>query len=143
MNIQRQQFWHPTAKHLPNTIGLRPVLVGILPTTLTPPSNRLCAQNPPPKGISFPAQNDRGASGDTNSCGRAAAELAGSSTAPGAPETNPTHEQVTGWDDPLAPAGRRLDPVPLEDLGSISEQLIQEGLQEVEHDIRVAAEHEN
>ena len=74
---------------------------------------------------------------------RAAAELAGGSAAPAAPETDATLEQVTGWDDPPAQAGRRLDPLPLEDEGSISEQLIQEGIQEADHDLRVAAEDEN
>lgn len=73
---------------------------------------------------------------------RAADELAGGSVGPIAPEIDPILEKVTGWDDPPGESGRRVEPVPLEDEGRIDERLIQEGIQEADHDIRVAAAEE-
>ena len=73
---------------------------------------------------------------------RAAAELSGGETLPAAPEVVAAMEQVSTWDDPPAQAGHRVPSTPLDDEGNIAEQLIQDGVQEAEHDRRVAAEEE-
>ncbi len=52
-------------------------------------------------------------------------------------------DQVTPWDNPPGEAGRHVKPVPLEDEGNTAEELIQDGIEEADHDTRVAAEDEN
>ncbi len=56
-----------------------------------------------------------------------------------APEAVGAVEQVTGWDDPVEQSGRRVERTPLENEESVSEQLIQNGLEEAYHDLRVAS----
>ena len=70
----------------------------------------------------------------------AAAELGGGDKTPPAPELEPGLEEVTAWDDPPAQEGHRIEPTLLEDEGSIAEQLISDGIEEADHDIRAAAE---
>lgn len=73
---------------------------------------------------------------------RASEELGGGTPDVTAPEVDPTLEQVTAWDDPPEQAGHRVEPIPLDDELNVSEQLIQSGLEEADHDIRVATEEE-
>ncbi len=70
---------------------------------------------------------------------RAAEELAGGSTPTVAPEADPATEEITAWDEPPAQSGHRVPTVPLEDETSVAEQLVQDGIEEAEHDVRVAA----
>ena len=70
----------------------------------------------------------------------AAKELAGGENAPAAQSSDPGIDQVTAWDDPPDQAGRRVAPAAQEDERNIAEHLIQDGLEEADHDIRVAAE---
>ena len=69
----------------------------------------------------------------------AVTELAGGVATPGAPEADPSVEQLTAWDDPLDQCGHRVGSTPMQNEGNIGEQLIQNGLEEADHDIRVAA----
>jgi len=69
---------------------------------------------------------------------RAEAELAGGTAPPAAPEADPSIEGLTSWDDTPSQAGRRVEPPPLED-ENIAEHLIQQGIEEADHDLRVAA----
>lgn len=70
----------------------------------------------------------------------AAAELAGGGTTAEAPEADAELEQVTTWDEPPTQTGHLVTIPPLEDENNISEQLIEDGLEEADHDTRVAAE---
>ncbi|MGV3662293.1 MAG: hypothetical protein ACO1TE_19060 [Prosthecobacter sp.] len=70
----------------------------------------------------------------------AAAELAGGGTTAEAPEADAELEQVTTWDEPPTQTGHLVAVPPLEDENNISEQLIDDGLEEADHDTRVAAE---
>ncbi len=70
----------------------------------------------------------------------AAAELAGGGTTAEAPEADADLEQVTAWDEPPMQTGHLVAVPPLEDESNISEQLIDDGLEEADHDTRVAAE---
>lgn len=70
----------------------------------------------------------------------AAAELTGGGTTAEAPEADAELEQVTTWDEPPTQTGHLVAIPPLEDENNISEQLIEDGLEEADHDTRVAAE---
>ena len=71
---------------------------------------------------------------------RAAAELAGSTETPRAPEAVvPAIEELTAWDDPVDQEGHRTERAPLDDESSVAERLVQDGLAEADHDRRVAA----
>ncbi len=76
---------------------------------------------------------------------RAAAELASSAAEPpAAPETrDPKIASLTAWDAPADESGHRVGRVPLEDEGSMAERLVQDGMEEAEHDRRVAATDSN
>jgi hypothetical protein len=69
----------------------------------------------------------------------AAAELAGGGTTAEAPEADADLEQVTVWDEPPTQTGHLVSPPPLEDESAIAEQLVDDGLEEADHDIRVVA----
>jgi len=69
----------------------------------------------------------------------AAAELAGGGTSTEAPEADAELEEVTAWDEPPTQTGHLVAPIPLEDEAAIAEQLVEDGLDEADHDIRVAA----
>ena len=74
---------------------------------------------------------------------RAAAELGGSDATPLAPEAVvPAIEQLTAWDDPVGQDGHRTDRAPLEDERSIAERLVEDGIDEADHDRRVTAAEE-
>lgn len=70
----------------------------------------------------------------------AAAELAGGGTTAEAPEADPELEQMTTWDEPPAQTGHLVPTTPLDDENNVAEQLVDNGLEEADHDIRVAAE---
>ena len=70
----------------------------------------------------------------------AAAELAGGGTSAEAPEADSDLEQVTTWDEAPADTGHLVAKVPLEDETNVAEQLVEDGLEEADHDIRVASE---
>lgn len=70
----------------------------------------------------------------------AAAELAGGGTTTEAPEADEMLEQVTTWDEPPTQTGHLVPTPPLEDENAIAEQLVDDGLEEADHDIRVASE---
>ena len=69
----------------------------------------------------------------------AAIELGGGATTPVAPEANFALEQMTAWDDPPEQAGHRVERAPLEGEDNIGERLIEDGLAEADHAIRVSA----
>jgi len=71
---------------------------------------------------------------------RAAAELGGLAEPARAPEADEIAEQMTEWDSPVDEAGHRVAPRPLDDENSIAEQLIEDGSEEADHDLRAAAE---
>lgn len=71
---------------------------------------------------------------------RAAAELGGLAEAASAPEADETAEQITEWDSPIDEAGHRVEKHPLDDESTIAEQLIEDGREEADHDLRAAAE---
>ena len=48
-------------------------------------------------------------------------------------------EELTAWDDPLDQSGHRVTRCTNEGEQTIAEQLIQDGIEEAEHDIRTAA----
>jgi hypothetical protein len=61
-------------------------------------------------------------------------------TTPGyAPEENPITENLTKWDEPPAPAAGSAPKTPLEDETTVSEQLIEEGLEEADREQRIAS----
>lgn len=70
----------------------------------------------------------------------AAAELAGGGTTAEVPEADAELEEITTWDEPPTQTGHLVAAPPLEDENNISEQLIEDGLEEADHDTRVAAE---
>lgn len=70
---------------------------------------------------------------------RAAAELSGGGADFEAPEASREIEELTSWDEPPGQLGRHAGH-PLEDDKRIAEQLIESGLEEADHDVRVAAE---
>lgn len=72
---------------------------------------------------------------------RAAAELSGGGTIAEAPEADPALRLWTEATDPQTQTGRLIEAVPLQDEDNIAEQLIEDGLEEAEHDSRVAAEY--
>ena len=71
---------------------------------------------------------------------RAAAELGGLAEPANAPESDAVAEQITEWDAPLDQSGHRVETRSLEDEATIAEQLIEDGNEEADHDLRVAAE---
>lgn len=73
--------------------------------------------------------------------GRAAAELASSAVPPAAPEEVAQGlSEVTAWDDPVDQSGHRVEGSPVETETTVAEQLVLDGIEEADHDIRVAAE---
>lgn len=70
----------------------------------------------------------------------AAAELAGGGTTAEAPEADSDLEQVTTWDEAPTLTGHLVAKTPLEDENNVAEQLVEDGLDEADHDIRVASE---
>ncbi|MDP1589308.1 MAG: hypothetical protein Q8M07_16275 [Prosthecobacter sp.] len=73
----------------------------------------------------------------------AAAELAGGGTTTEAVEIDATLEQTTLWEDPPPQTGHLVATPPLEDENNIAEQLVEDGLEEADHDSRVAAEEQH
>ncbi len=65
---------------------------------------------------------------------QAAAELAG-----GPAHRDSAVNDLTAWDDPLDQSGHRVEDLGGEDEKSIAEQLIEDGIDEADHDIRAAA----
>lgn len=70
---------------------------------------------------------------------QAAAELAGGSAPSNAPEGKDVTEELTAWDDPLDQSGHRVMGLRTDDEKTIAEQLIHDGVEEADHDIRTAA----
>jgi len=71
---------------------------------------------------------------------RALEELSGPAPELGAPEAViPEIEQLVAWDGAADSSGHRVEPVGLPDETSIGEQLVQEGLDEADHQRRVSA----
>ncbi len=69
---------------------------------------------------------------------RADEELAGGTTAHASPEADASMEQVTTWDEPLEESGHRVEVIPPENDDNLGEQLVEQGLEEADHDTRVA-----
>ncbi|MDB6153283.1 MAG: hypothetical protein JWL90_1736 [Chthoniobacteraceae bacterium] len=73
----------------------------------------------------------------------ARAELLGSEVIPPPPEAAGTEvENITSWDDLLGDSGGPVQTQTLEDEATLGESLVQEGLEEADHDIRLAASDE-
>jgi hypothetical protein len=71
---------------------------------------------------------------------RARVELTNVPGEPVAPEAaEPGLEQLTSWDEAPEESGHRASRVLPENDENIAEQLVQEGLEEAEHDLRVTA----
>ncbi len=70
---------------------------------------------------------------------QAGVELAGGPAPSHAQEEHAVTNELTAWDDPLDQAGHRVQGSNNEDEKSIAEQLIQDGIEEADHDIRAAA----
>lgn len=70
---------------------------------------------------------------------RAAHELAGGINVSGAPEVDSATEEIETWDEPPMQSGHRVPPVALEDENGAAEQLVTNGMEEADHDVRVAA----
>lgn len=71
---------------------------------------------------------------------RAREELSGPVHLPTAPEAiSPELEELVTWDDPTGSSGHRVEPVGLGSDESIGELLVQEGLDEADHQLRVSA----
>jgi hypothetical protein len=74
-------------------------------------------------------------------------ELETSGETPSAPEVPPSLEQVTATDSEdgsvVVQDGQRIAPVPLEDDANIALRLVQQGLEEADHDIRLTADDED
>ena len=71
---------------------------------------------------------------------RAREELSGPVHLPTAPEAiSPELEELVACDDPASSSGHKVEPVGLPSDESIGEQLVQEGLDEADHQLRVAA----
>jgi hypothetical protein len=75
----------------------------------------------------------------------AAAELLPSGdSVPVAPEVDDrAMENLTAWDEPLEARGGEVDEMEPMDEANIAEQLVEEGMEEAEHDQRVSAAEEN
>jgi hypothetical protein len=74
---------------------------------------------------------------------RAAVELAGGPVKVPAPEVDVREvAELEEWDRPADQDGRQVSSMAMEDEANISEQLIQEGLEEADHARRVAAAEE-
>ncbi len=69
----------------------------------------------------------------------ASVEMGGGAVMPSAPEADFALEQVTAWDDPPEQAGHRVERTTPEGGDNIGERLIEDGLSEADHDIRVSA----
>lgn len=67
---------------------------------------------------------------------QAACELAGG---PRGTESQTAVNELTAWDDPLDQSGHRVADSENADEKSIAEQLIQDGVEEADHDIRASA----
>jgi len=71
---------------------------------------------------------------------RAREELSGPVHLPTAPEAiSPELEELVSWDDAASSSGHRVEPVGIGGEASIGEQLVQEGLDEADHQTRVSA----
>ena len=70
---------------------------------------------------------------------QAEAELAGGATSAKAQGGQSDVIDLTAWDDPLDQSGHRVAGSENEDDRSIGEQLIEDGVEEADHDIRTAA----
>src|SRR3954467_3627555 len=63
---------------------------------------------------------------------------------PSAPEVDePEMENLTAWDEPLTAKGGEVDEREPMDEANIAEQLVEEGLEEADHDQRVSASEED
>jgi hypothetical protein len=75
---------------------------------------------------------------------RAAAELAGPANQALPPEAViPAIDELTAWDDPVGQEGHRAARVPFEDESTVAERLIQDGIEQADHDRRVSAADES
>jgi hypothetical protein len=76
---------------------------------------------------------------------KAAAELLPNGEfVPPPPEVDdPALENLTAWDEPLRARGGAVDEMAPLDEANIAEQLVEEGLEEADHDQRVSAAEEN
>lgn len=71
---------------------------------------------------------------------RAAEELGAVSGPPAPPEeSEPVMGEITAWDDAPDESGHRVEPAKLEDEQPMAEQLVEEGIEEADHDTRNAA----
>jgi hypothetical protein len=71
---------------------------------------------------------------------RARVEMTNLPGEPVAPEAvQPEIEQLVAWDEPADASGHRAQRVSPDDEATIGEQLVQEGVEEAEHDLRVTA----
>ena len=70
---------------------------------------------------------------------QAEAELAGGATSAKAQGGQADVNDLTAWDDPLDQSGHRVTGSETADDKSIGEQLIEDGVEEADHDIRAAA----
>jgi hypothetical protein len=73
----------------------------------------------------------------------AAAELSAANPPPGPPEIGDSVVgEITAWDDPLDQSGHRVSPLRQEDEAPVAERLILDGLEEADHDTRLASAEE-
>lgn len=70
----------------------------------------------------------------------AAAELAGGGTTTETVEIDAVLDPTPFWEEPPPQTGHLVATPPLEDESNIAEQLVEDGLEEADHDSRVAAE---
>jgi hypothetical protein len=74
---------------------------------------------------------------------RAAAELGGGEPGVLAPEADePVVEKLESWDEPVDQHGHQMERTGLDDEAMVSEQLMEDGLEEADHNQRVAAAEE-
>jgi hypothetical protein len=73
----------------------------------------------------------------------AAAELAGDGTTTESLDGDAATDALIAPDDPLPPTGRLVTQQPLNDESNLAEQLIEDGLEEADHDTRLAAAEES
>jgi hypothetical protein len=66
-------------------------------------------------------------------------ELAGGASGTKGRDGQTAVNELTAWDDPPDQSGHRVEVVTNEDERTIAEQLIQDGVEEADHDIRAAA----
>lgn len=71
---------------------------------------------------------------------QARAELQSGGQPPPPPEVAPEAEGVRTWYDTITDSGHRAPTQPLEDEANIGEQLVQEGIEEADHERRLSAE---